>query len=52
MIGPAVIPALSAYLSDSSHDIYSRAYASESLEELLKGIQKAAKNALRLSANN
>jgi len=28
MIGPAAIPFLSAYLSDASHDVYSRAYAS------------------------
>ena len=33
MIGPAAIPALIAYLADSSHDKYSRAYAADGLVE-------------------
>ncbi len=51
MIGPTAIPALSAYLSDASHDVYSRAYASngfiaiakrypESREECIAAISK------------
>ena len=36
MIGPAAIPALSAYLSDASHDVYSRAYASNGLIDIAK----------------
>jgi len=51
MIGPSAIPALSAYLSDASHDVYSRAYASngfiaiakwypESREECIAAISK------------
>ena len=36
MIGPAAIAALSAYLSDASHDIYSRAYASNGLIDIAK----------------
>lgn len=34
MIGPIAIPALIAYLADSSHDMYSRAYASNGLIEI------------------
>ena len=34
MIGPAAIPAVTAYLADSSHDMYSRAYASNGLIEI------------------
>lgn len=34
MIGPVAIPALIAYLADSSHDIYLRAYASNGLIEI------------------
>ena len=36
MIGPAAIPTLSAYLSDASHDVYSRAYASNGLIDIAK----------------
>jgi len=34
MIGPVAIPALTAYLADSSNDIYLRAYASNGLLEI------------------
>jgi hypothetical protein len=34
LIGPAAIPALAAYLSDSSHEMYSRSYASNGLVEI------------------
>jgi hypothetical protein len=34
MIGPVAIPALTTYLVDSSHDMYSRAYASNGLIEI------------------
>jgi hypothetical protein len=36
MIGPVAIPALSAYLADPSHDMYSRGFAAESLEAIGK----------------
>jgi hypothetical protein len=36
LIGPAAIPALSAYLTDSTHDEYSRGFAAESLEAIGK----------------
>lgn len=36
MIGPAAIPALAAYLADSSHEMYSRSYAANALEEIGK----------------
>jgi hypothetical protein len=36
MIGQVAIPALSAYLADSSHDMYSRAYASNGFIEIAK----------------
>ena len=36
MIGPTAIAALSAYLSDASHDVYSRAYASNGLIDIAK----------------
>ncbi len=34
LIGPAAIPALAAYLSDSSHEMYSRSYAANGLLEI------------------
>jgi hypothetical protein len=34
MIGPVAIPALTAYLADSSHEMYSRSYASNGLIEI------------------
>jgi hypothetical protein len=34
MLGPVVIPALAAYLADSSHEMYSRAYASNGFKEI------------------
>ena len=34
MIGPAAIPVLTAYLADSSHEMYSRAYASNGMIEI------------------
>ncbi len=34
MIGPVAIPALTAYLADSSHEMYSRAYASNGFIEI------------------
>lgn len=34
LIGPAAIPALAAYLSDSSHEMYSRSYAANGLVEI------------------
>src|SRR5579864_3478915 len=37
LIGPAAIPALAAYLSDSSHEMYSRSYASNGLVEIGEG---------------
>ena len=36
MIGPVAIPTLSAYLADSSHEMYSRAYASNGFIEIAK----------------
>ncbi len=36
LIGPAAIPALAAYLADSSHEMYSRSYAANALEEIGK----------------
>lgn len=36
MIGPAAIPALTAYLADSSHEMYSRSYTANGLEEIGK----------------
>lgn len=36
LIGPAIIPALTAYLTDSAHDQYSRGNAAESLAEIGK----------------
>jgi PBS lyase HEAT-like repeat-containing protein len=36
MIGPLAIPVLTAYLADSSHDMYSRAYASNGFIEIAK----------------
>ncbi len=36
MIGPVAIPALTAYLADSSHEMYSRAYASNGFIEIAK----------------
>ncbi len=36
MIGPAAIPALGAYLADPSHDLFPRATAASSLEEIGK----------------
>jgi len=36
LIGPAIIPALIAYLADSTHDKYSRGNAAESLAEIGK----------------
>ena len=36
LIGPAVIPALTAYLADSSNEMYSRSYAANGLEEIGK----------------
>jgi Protein of unknown function (DUF1186)/PBS lyase HEAT-like repeat len=41
MIGPAAIPALIAYLADSSHEMYSRAYASDGLVEIGKNHQES-----------
>ncbi len=35
MIGPVAIPALTAYLADSSHEMYSRSYASNGLIEIV-----------------
>src|SRR5260370_21916606 len=34
LIGPAAVPALEAYLSDSSHEMYSRSYAANGLVEI------------------
>src|SRR6266702_3440760 len=34
MFGPAAIPALSAYLADTSHEMYSRTYASNGIIEI------------------
>lgn len=34
LIGPAAIPALAAYLADSSNEMYSRSYAANGLEEI------------------
>ncbi len=34
LIGPAAIPALTAYLADSTHDVYTRGFAAESLETI------------------
>ena len=34
MLGPAAIPALSAYLADTSHEMYSRSYASNGIIEI------------------
>ena len=34
LIGPAAIPALTAYLADSSNEMYSRSYAANGLEEI------------------
>lgn len=36
MIGPAAIPALSAYLADSSHEMYARSYAANGLAAIAK----------------
>ncbi len=36
MIGPVAIPALSTYLADPSHEMYSRAYASNGFIEIAK----------------
>ena len=36
LIGPAAIPALTAYLTNSTHDQYSRGFAAESLEAIGK----------------
>ncbi len=36
MIGPVAIPALSVYLADPSHEMYSRAYASNGFIEIAK----------------
>ena len=36
MIGPVAIPSLAAYLSDTSHNVYSRAYASNGFIEIAK----------------
>src|SRR5438876_5718110 len=36
LIGPAAIPALTTYLVDSTHDVYSRGFAAESLEAIGK----------------
>jgi len=36
MIGPVAIPTLTAYLADSSHEMYSRAYASNGFIEIAK----------------
>ncbi len=34
LIGPAAIPALAAYLADTSHELYPRGYAAHGLEEI------------------
>ena len=34
LIGPAAIPALAAYLADTSHEMYPRSYAAHGLEEI------------------
>src|SRR5260221_11048062 len=34
LIGPAAIPALTAYLADSSNEMYSRSYSANVLEEI------------------
>ena len=34
MLGPAAIPALAAYLADTSHEMYSRSYASNGITEI------------------
>ncbi len=34
LIGPAAIPALTAYLADTSHELYPRGYAAHGLEEI------------------
>jgi hypothetical protein len=34
MLGPAAIPALSAYLADTSHEMYPRSYASNGITEI------------------
>jgi hypothetical protein len=36
LIGPAAIPTLAAYLVDASHEMYSRSYAANALEEIGK----------------
>jgi hypothetical protein len=37
MIGPTAIPALAAYLADSSNEMYSRSYAANGLQEIAEG---------------
>ncbi len=46
MIGPSAIPALASYLRDNSHDLYSRAYASNGLAEIAKSHPESRSDAI------
>jgi Protein of unknown function (DUF1186)/PBS lyase HEAT-like repeat len=46
MIGPAAIPALTAYLADSSHEMYSRSYTANGLEEIGKRYPESRSEAI------
>ena len=46
MIGPSAIPALTSYLRDNSHDLYSRAYASNGLAEIAKSHPESRSDAI------
>jgi hypothetical protein len=48
MIGPAAIPALTAYLADPSHGVYERAYASNGLVAIAKAYPESRDEVVRI----
>jgi hypothetical protein len=46
MIGPAAIPALSAFLNDTAHSVYNRAYVANSLAEIARQHPEARSQAV------
>ncbi len=51
MLGPAAIPALSAYLADTSHEMYSRSYASNGIIEIADRYPESREECIAIISN-
>ncbi len=51
IVGPAAIPALAAYMSDPSHNVYARGYASNGLVAIARAYPESREEVIRTISN-